>query len=210
MSDAPPTRWALAGGAGGHAYGRTFAALIDAGTDVDGEARLADTLLPRHAAVLDAGSGMGRVGAALVRRGHRVAGVESDPELVAQSRATFPELPVVAADLADTTPALLGAHGRPTAYDLVVAVGNVMVYLAEGTERTVLSRMRDLLTPEGRILAGFALRGGPSTARDYPADEFTADVAAVGLEVQLRAASYELHPPGDDYAVWVLRRTGSG
>ena len=209
MSDAPPTRWQLAGGAGGHAYGRAFADLIAAGRDVDGEARLADALLPRAATVLDAGSGMGRVAAALQARGHRVVGVEADADLVAQSREAWPAVPVVGADLVHTTPDLLAGEGHPTAYDLVVAVGNVMVYLAEGTERTVLGRMRDLLAPGGRVLVGFHLRETPTQARHYPPEEFVGDVEAVGLQVELRAGSYELHPPGDEYAVWLLGRAGT-
>lgn len=205
MTDTPPTRWAL-GGTANDGYARRFAELAASGEDMHGEARLADALLPRGAVVLDAGSGMGRVGAELQRRGHRVVAVETDPGLVAQSRTTYPALPVVEADLLRATPALLGGLGHPAAYDLVVAVGNVMVFLADGTERDVLSRLRDLLAPGGRILAGFHLQGGPSTARTYPAEEFLADVNAVGLRVELRAGTYELHPPADDYAVWVLAR----
>ena len=37
-----------------------------------------------------------------------------------------------------------------------------------------------------------------------------ADVEAAGLRVDLRAGTYELHPPVDDYAVWLLARPGTG
>ena len=81
------TRWEQARaqeraeGRGG--YGEHFAKLLADGADVEGEARLADALVGRGAAILDAGSGMGRVGGALVRRGHRVVGVDFDEELLA-------------------------------------------------------------------------------------------------------------------------------
>lgn len=203
----PPTRWALAG-AGTAGYARTFGRLVEDGTDVDGEARLADALLPRGARVLDVGSGMGRVAAALARRGHDVVAVEPDPALVAQSRATYPDLPVIERDVLALDAAELAARGRPTEFDLVVCVGNVLVFLAEGTERRVLAHLASLLAPGGRVLAGFHLRDAPRGARHYPPEELMADAAAAGLRVDLRAGSYELRPASDEYAVWLLSRDG--
>ena len=102
MTDLPPTRWQLAGEAR-HGYGRHFADLCSRGVDVDGEARLADALLARESRVLDVGSGMGRVGEALRRRGHRVVATEPDRPLRAQSRATFPDLPVLSLEALELT-----------------------------------------------------------------------------------------------------------
>ena len=56
MSGPPPTRWALAGPDAAAGFGRKFAELVASGQDVDGEARLADTLLPRGGRVLDVGA----------------------------------------------------------------------------------------------------------------------------------------------------------
>jgi SAM-dependent methyltransferase len=200
-----PTRWELAGSANA-GYGRAFGRLVAEGGDVDGEARLADVLVPRGATVLDVGSGMGRVAAALAARGHEVVAVEPDPDLVAQSQQTYPDLAVIAADILAVDADRLAALGRPTSFDLAVAVGNVMVFLAEGTERAVLRRIRDLLAPHGRLLVGFHPVDGPPIARDYDPAEFVADAAAAGLRVDLRAGTYELHPPARGYAVWVLSR----
>jgi SAM-dependent methyltransferase len=201
----PPTRWARGGPANDY-YGRKFGALVADGRDVDGEARLADALVGRGARVLDAGAGMGRVGAALQRRGHRVVAAEPDPALVAQARRTFPDLDVVEADILGLSPALLAGRGLPTEFDLVVCVGNVMIFLADGTERVVLARLRGLLAEGGRILVGFHPVAGPTTSRSYAPDDFVADAEAAGLRVDLRAGSYELHPPTEEYAVWVLSR----
>jgi SAM-dependent methyltransferase len=207
------TRWEQARAqerAEGHrGYGAHFAQLIADGADVEGEARLADVLAPRGARILDAGSGMGRVGAALARRGHRVVAVDFDRDLLAQSRATYPDLPLVEARLDELTPDQLSAAGHPTSYDLVVCVGNVMVLLAPDTERTVLSVLASLLVPDGRLLVGFHRFGAPAvTSRHYPVEEFAADCAAVGLEVEHRFAGYDLRPftEDGDYAVHVLRR----
>jgi SAM-dependent methyltransferase len=211
------TRWeqarALERAAGEGGYGAHFARLLADGVDIEGEARLADALAPREAWILDAGSGMGRVGAALTRRGHHVVGVDFDPEVIDQSRSTFPELPVVTSRLDRLTPAVLAADGHPTAYDLVVCVGNVMILLAPDTERTVLTHLTELLAPEGRMLVGFSVRDAPaSTAREYPADEFAADAEAAGLEVEACFSSYDLRPLADDsaYAVHVLRHPRTG
>ncbi|MBB6628695.1 class I SAM-dependent methyltransferase [Nocardioides sp. KIGAM211] len=210
MTDVPPvTRWA-SGGRRNDGYGRKFAELVDDGADVDGEARLADALLPRGARVLDAGAGMGRVGAALAARGHRVVAAEPDAALVAQARRTYPDLEVVESDILGLSADLLAGRGLPPTYDLVVCVGNVMIYLAEATERDVLARLRGLLAPGGRVLVGFHPVGGPTTSRTYPPAEFAADAEASGLRVDLRAGSYQLHPADEGYAVWVLSRADDG
>lgn len=205
MSARPATRWA-AGGAENQGYAETFAELLTEGSDVDGEARLADTLLPRGGRVLDVGAGMGRVGAALLARGHQVLAVEPDTALAARARRTYPDLSLVEADVLDVDAPLLAAAGAPPTFDLVVAVGNVMIFLTEGTEVLVLTRLHDLLAPGGRLLVGFHPVDGPTTSRDYPAAEFGADAASAGLRVEARFGSYELHPASEEYAVWLLAR----
>ena len=198
MSDVP-TRWELAGESN-RGYGEAFARWVAEGSDIDGEARLADAMAPRGARILDLGSGMGRVAAALVARGHDVVATEPDAGLREQSRATYPDLAVLPHEALALDPAQVGA------FDLVVAVGNVMIYLGEDTERAVLRRVRDLLAPEGRALVGFHLSAVKSGSRTYPPDDFVADAEAAGLQVHHRFGSYELHPPSTEYAVWVLAK----
>lgn len=198
MPDHPPsTRWALAGEATA-GYGEHFARLVADGEDIEGEARLADALVRRGARIVDVGSGMGRVAEALRRRGHDVVATEPDAALRAQSLATYPHLAVLPHAALDLEPA---EHGR---FDLVVAVGNVMIFLAEGTERAVLARLRELLAPGGRLLLGFHLSAVMTGSRTYPADEFVVDATAAGLVVDQRFGTYDLHAPADDYAVWIL------
>lgn len=197
----PPTRWEL-GETGG--FAAHFTELIEAGADVEGEARLADALLKRGAKVLDAGAGFGRIGAALQARGHQVVAAEKDADLVAMAAEHYPDLPVVATDILALTPDLLAEAGHPTEFDLIVLVGNVIVLLAPDTERRALATLAALLAEGGRILVGFHPIHTHGNARDYPVDEFEADAVAVGLKVQHRFGSYELAPPGDDYCVAVL------
>ena len=197
----PPSRWQLAGDRTAY-YGERFAEMIRNGHDVDGEARLADALLPRGARVLDAGAGMGRVGAALAARGHDVRAIEPDAVLVAQARSTFPDLTGLRIEARDILQ-LTAADGP---VDLVVCVGNVMIFLAEGTERAALEAMAATLGEGGRILIGFHLQDPPASARVYPPAEFEADATAAGLRVDVRLGGYDLRPADDSYGVWILSR----
>lgn len=188
-----------------HFYGPYFADLVARGADIDGEARFVDAVAGRGSKILDAGSGMGRVGAALQARGHTVVGVDLDADELERSREIFPELPVVQARLDRLSPADLTEHGAD--FDLIVSVGNVMVFLADGTEREVLTRLHALARPGGRLVVGFAVRNGPPSARDYPAEEFVADAEASGWSVEHRFATFELDPWSEDadFLVAVLR-----
>ncbi|MDZ5621328.1 class I SAM-dependent methyltransferase [Nocardioides bizhenqiangii] len=203
MADAPLSRWER-GGEKNLGYGRRFAELVSSGADVDGEARLADTLVARRARILDAGSGMGRVAAYLHDRGHRVVAAEPDLSLVEQSRRTYPQVEVLPQDILGLTDEVLSAAGGPAEFDLVVCVGNVIAFVAEGTEVAVLIRLRQLLAPGGRILVGFHLQGGPETARRMTLDQFASEVGEAGLVVEHRFGGYDLRPVDDQYAVWLL------
>lgn len=198
MTELPKTRWELSETSG---YAAHFADLIAEGADVEGEARLADVLVNRGARILDAGSGMGRIGATLHARGHHVIAVEKDPELVAESRRRYPDLQVIESDLLALTDGVV-----EPGFELITLVGNVIVLIAPETEQRLLVTLRDLLAPEGRILVGFHPTGGPSNGRDYAFDQFAADVHAAGLVVQHRFGTYELAPPAEDYCVAVLAR----
>jgi SAM-dependent methyltransferase len=203
--DLPATRWETGENGGFAAH---FTELIEAGADIEGEARLADALLPRGATVLDAGAGFGRIGAALQARGHQVVAVEKDPDLLAMAAEHHPDLPMVHSDILALTPQLLADAGHPAQFDLVTLVGNVIVLLAPDTERRALSTLATLLADNGRILVGFHPQRTHGNARDYPVTDFVIDVEAVGLQVQHRFGSYDLAPANDEYCVVVLTRAG--
>lgn len=192
---------------GHRGYGARFAQLLRDGVDITGEARLADALLPRGGRVLDAGCGMGRIAAALEATGHDAYGVDLDAELLAMAGRTYPALPVAQIRLEDVSPESLAAQEFPTSYDLVVCVGDVMVFLAEDSERDVLAALRTVVTDNGRLLVGFHQDDSKSGKRAYPADEFIADAEASGWQLESRFATYDLRPePGDDlFFVGILR-----
>lgn len=194
------TRWVTAHGAG-HAqwYIERFRRMTAEGMDLGGEARLLDAMLARGSRVLDAGCGPGRVGAELAARGHVVVGVDADRELIEAAQADYPGPTWLVADLAELD---LAAEGESEPFDAAVLAGNVMAFLAPGTERIVLARIAAHLRNDGFIVVGFGLDRG------YPLADFDTDTAAAGLDLEHRFATWDLRPWRDEepFAVTVLRR----
>ena len=134
-----PTRWVTDTSAG-HSewYVERFRTMAAEGADLAGEARLVDAMVRRGARVLDAGCGSGRVGAELAARGHTVVGVDADPVLIEAARSDHPGPRWLVADLAELD---LAAEGEPEPFDAAVLAGNVVVFVAPGTEAQVLGRV---------------------------------------------------------------------
>lgn len=197
---ATPTRWQTdTADDHSHNYVAHFRKLAADGADLAGEARLVDTLVPPRSRVLDAGCGPGRTGAALAARGHEVVGVDADPVLVAAAREDHPTPTWLVADLAELD---LPGAGQPEPFHAAVLAGNVLIYVASGTERAVLGRIAAHLRPGGLLVAGFA------TGRGYELPRFDADLTAAGLAVEHRFATWDLRPwrADADFAVTVARR----
>ncbi|MBU8860572.1 MULTISPECIES: class I SAM-dependent methyltransferase [unclassified Micromonospora] len=197
---AKPTRW-VTDTKPGHSqwYVDRFRQLAAEGADLAGEARLLDALVPPGARVLDAGCGTGRVAAALSARGHDVVGVDADPTLVEAARADHRGPRFLVADLAELD---LAEQGEAEPFDAAVLAGNVMVFVAPGTERDVLGHVAAHVRPDGLVVVGFA------TDRGYPVADLDADAIAAGLRPEHRFATWDLRPWRDDadFAVTVLRR----
>jgi SAM-dependent methyltransferase len=150
--------------------------------------------------VLDAGCGPGRVGAELAARGHTVVGVDVDPVLIEAATTDHPGVQWLVGDLAELD---LPAAGVPDPFDVVVCAGNVMTFLAPGTEVEVLRRMGAHLTPDGRVVIGFG------AGRGYPFETFFTDLEAAGLRLELALSTWDLRPfgPTADFLVAVLGRS---
>ncbi|MEP7020605.1 MAG: methyltransferase domain-containing protein [Pseudonocardiales bacterium] len=180
------------------AYIERFRRMAADGTDLVGEARLLDALVAPRARILDAGCGTGRIGAELMRRGHDVVGVDIDEELIAAAREDHPGPAWLVGDLSDLD---LAAHGEGRLFDAAIVAGNVLIFVAPGTEPDVLSGIAQHVRGGGVIVAGFALDAG------YSLTEFDGHCAAAGLILEHRFATWDLRPwrASADYAVSVLR-----
>jgi SAM-dependent methyltransferase len=194
VTDSRP-RWFTAHGEG-HAewYVARFRTMAADGADLAGEARLVDAMLGRGARVLDAGCGPGRVAGELHARGHVVVGVDVDPALIAAAEVDHPGPRYVVADLAS-----LALTDAP--FDAAVLAGNVLVFVAPGSEPQVLRRVAAHVRPDGVIITGFA------TDRGYALADFDEHCADAGLVQEHRFATWDLRPWRADapWAVTVLR-----
>jgi 2-polyprenyl-3-methyl-5-hydroxy-6-metoxy-1,4-benzoquinol methylase len=196
---ATPTRWATETKPGhSHWYVERFRTMAAAGDDLAGEARLVDAMVPRRARILDAGCGPGRVGGELHARGHVVVGVDADPVLIDAAEADHPGPTWLVADLAELD---LSAIGEAEPFDAAVLAGNVIVFVAPGTEPDVLSRVGAHVRDDGFIVVGFHVNRHLSLA------DFDRDVGRAGLGVEHRFATWDLRAWHDDadFAVSVLR-----
>lgn len=176
------------GGTRGQSYAEAFRALAASGKDVHGEAAYVAALVAPGARVLDAGCGTGRVAVELARRGYDAVGVDSDDSMLSVARETAPELEWHLEDLA--------ALEHEASYDLIVAAGNVMVFLEPGTEAAVVQRLAEHLVPGGLLVSGWR------TDR-LAVPTYDGWVAAAGLEPVVRHATWDGAPWTDD-ADWCV------
>jgi len=168
-----------------------------AGHDPHGEVAFVQRFNP--ATVLDAGCGTGRVAIELAARGVEVVGVDLDGSMIQRARAKAPHLEWYQHDLS-TLDLAEGANRRQ--FDVVVMAGNIMLFVASGTEATVVRRCADHVAPGGILISGFSLDRGVTV------DQYEAWVTEAGLEAEGRAATWDGDPfiASGSYLVSVARR----
>lgn len=193
MTSDASNRWLRGRSVSGDAYDATYERREAAGENVHGEADFVQEFGP--GSVLDAGCGTGRVGWELARRAVEVVGVDIDEGMLATARLKAPGVEWRLADLATVD------LGR--CFDAIVMAGNVMIFLAPGTEGAVVENMARHLRPGGLLIAGFQLQPGRLSLAEY--DAF-ADRA--GLSLAERWSTWDREPwdAGGGYAVSVHRK----
>lgn len=175
-------------------YSQRFVEIAAQGNDIDGEGRFVDAMAGRGSRILDAGCGAGRVTDYLRRCGHRATGVDVDPLLIEAGLEQHPEADLRVLDLADLS-ADLGT------FDIIVCPGNVITFVAEGTEPEVLAAMARVLAPGGRVVFGFHID------RTVSVDDLDRWAARLDWSLEFRFGTWELDPftTESDWAVSVYR-----
>lgn len=194
------TRWS-SGEVSGQAYAARFEALAATGADVHGEASLCESLVPPGASVLDAGCGTGRVAIRLAARDFACVGVDLDNSMLEVARAAAPRLRWVEADLSELD---LGET-----FDLVVAAGNVLPLVAEGTEAAVVSHLAAHVKGGGLLVTGLGLDRVdlPDEAGLVSLADLDTWCSDAGLIMEKRLATWDGQPyAGGGYAVSIHRR----
>jgi SAM-dependent methyltransferase len=186
-------RWLQSRTVSGDDYDATYERRAAAGEHVHGEADFVQRFAP--ASVLDAGCGTGRVGRELARRGLDVVGIDIDAGMLATAQRKAPGVDWRLADLAS------GDLGRT--FDAIVMAGNVMIFLAPGTEQAVVANLARHLRPGGVLVAGFQLKPDRLPIARY--DELA---ASAGLVLAERWSTWDCAAwnAAGDYAVSVHQR----
>lgn len=164
------------------------------GRDIDGEARMIDAMAPRHARILDAGCGTGRVGGYLAAQGHHVTGTDVDDVLLEHARLDFPEATWKHVDLE--------THAQPEGpYDIIVLAGNVVGFIAPDRRSHMLSSLQEVLAPDGRLVVGYG------AGRGWEFEDFLRAAEDAELHVDVLFSSWDLRPftADADFLVAVLR-----
>ncbi len=183
------TRWGAEQRSSGSEYDARWERLAASGEDPHGEASFVVGFEPQS--VLDAGCGTGRVAIELARRGIETVGVDLDAGFIARATTKDPEIEWHRADLATVD------LGR--GFDVIVAAGNVMIFLAPGTEGAVVANLARHVLPGGRLITGFQVR-----ADRLPLDRFDALAVEAGMSLAGRFATWMAQPyEGGGYAVSV-------
>lgn len=182
----------------GDDYDDRWRRLEAAGESVHGEADLLCLFEP--SSVLDAGCGTGRVAIELDRRGIEAVGVDLDAGMLETARRKAPHMHWIHGDLVDVT--VRDSGGGLQRFDIVALPGNVMIFLAPGSEASVVANLARHLRPEGLLVAGFEVTSGRLTLEAYDAA-----CGAAGLALDARWATWDRQPfvDGGGYAVSVHR-----
>jgi hypothetical protein len=105
------------------------------------------------------------------------------------------------ATVADLAQLDLAGMGEQAPFDAAVVAGNVMAYVAPGTEPLVLARVAQHVRAVG-VVVGYGLDRG------YRLADFHVHAAGAGLQLEHRFATWDLRPWREDatFAVTILRR----
>lgn len=180
-------------------YDARWESMAARGESVHGEAdaitRLArDHFDGRAISVLDAGCGTGRLGIELANRGHRVVGVDLDPDMIDRAGRKRPDIEWHAADLA--------SFDSDVRFDVIVMAGNIPLFCEPGAQSRIVGNLARLLASGGLLVCGWSQENRPDA---YRADQFVRDGEANGLSLVSAWKNWDGEQfDNGDYAVIIL------
>ena len=134
----------------------------------------------------------------MAKRGHTVLGVDVDPILIEHAVNDYPEARWEVGDLSEEEI----PEGN---FDIAVAAGNVMTFIAIEGREAALRNVFNALRPGGRFVVGFG------EGRGWGFDEFLDLARAVGYRVDFIFASWDMKvfKENSTFMVAVLTRPGA-
>lgn len=135
-------------------YDEKWQRMAARGENPHGEADFVQRFAP--ATVLDAGCGTGRVAIELAARGIDVVGTDIDQAMLDVAAEKAPATEWVCVDLASLS--------LDRTFDVVVMAGNVVLFVAPGTEQAVVAGAARHVAEGGALIAGFGLAHGVGVA----------------------------------------------
>lgn len=170
------------------------------GTSIHGEMDFVERMIPdRTLTILDAGCGTGRLAIEAHRRGHRVVGVDLDPDMVDRARRKDPAIDWLCADLATVQ--------LDESFDVVVMAGNIPLFCAAGSQAAIIANLEQYVANDGVLICGFSIEKGRDA---YTAENFRRDAVKAGLSEIDQFSTWDGDRAdasgSDDYAVFVCRR----
>lgn len=181
-------------------YDRRWENMVAQGKSVHGELDFVERLRPvTPLSILDAGCGTGRLAIEAERRGHRVVGVDLDPDMLERARSKAPAIEWICADLSR-----LALEDR---FDVVVMAGNIPLFCVPGTQPQIITALARHLVSGGVLICGFSIE---DSVDSYTPARFECDARAAGLDFVSCSSNWNGDPVGpagtDDYAVIVCEK----
>lgn len=186
----------------GTSYDDRFSGAPAVGGTLHGEANFASAYQPRT--VYDAGCGGGRIAIELANRGVDTVGVDLDERTLESAQRRAPHLRWFLGDISCCD--VIDDAGERELFDVVIAAGNVMIFLEPGTEAEAVATLAEHLVDGGLLITGFQIRPG-----QYSPDLLDADCGRAGLECTERYSTWHRDAFNDasPYVVSVHRRPRS-
>lgn len=174
-------------------YASKMRGMVDAGTDLEADARFIDMLLRPRARILDIGSGIGTTVNALRHRGHEAYGIDPSQAVLDVAADLFDPSWYRRLSANNLSEASLKEHVLPLEYECVLMTGNVPAFLDPIELQTVFDLAKRILVPAGHLVIGTSTR-----SRGGAEDQDKLMQSSTSLALRQRFSNWHLGPFNND------------